>query len=178
MYKKLFVVSLAINIALAVVLVVLMRNRNTPEEEKMIQQLRAVQKSVNKKVLIKESDEIKNASVEIMEEISKDWDPNILIKKFSPAILAKIGRQKIEQITQLYKILGAYKKHSIFSATGYPMRPDSIVVSMPCDFEKGKGFVRLVLTKQNDRWMIEGININSELFLPPVLSNVKKSEKR
>ncbi len=174
MYKKIFVLSLIINAVLAVVVIVLVANKNTPEEEKMLKGFRAIQNSSNKKILIKESEEIKNASVEIMKEISKDWNPEILTKKFTPAIVKKIGNKKIEQIAILYKTLGEYKQHSMFSITGYPMRPDSIIVSMQCDFEKGKGLVRLVITKQNPNWMIEGININSEVFLNAVLKKSKE----
>jgi len=174
MYKKLFILSISLNIVLAVIVIVLMANKNSPEEEKMIKSFRAIQKSSNKKILIKKSDEITNASVKIMKEISNEWDPQILTKKFSPAILKKIGNKKIEQIALLYQILGKYKKHSMFSITGYPMRPASIIVSMQCDFEKGKGLARLVLTKQNQNWMIEGININSEVFLTAVIKKSKE----
>lgn len=104
-----------------------------------------------------------------MKEISKNWSPEVLIKHFSPDIVKDVGKGKIEQIVVLCKTLGEHKNNSMFSITEYPMRPNSIIVSMQCDFEKGKGFVRLVLTKLNENWMIEGININSEVFFASVM---------
>lgn len=107
---------------------------------------------------IRKSKEIENASVQIMKEISKDWAPGVLRKNFSPAIIKKIGKDNIKQIAALYKTLGKYKKHSTFSIIKNHYRP-LVTVSMQCDFEKGKGLVKLVMTQQYPGLMLENINI-------------------
>lgn len=174
MYKKIFILSFIMNIVLGIVVAALMANKNTPEEKKIIKTFRAVNNSLNKKMLIKQSKEIENISTQIIKEISKDWTPEVLIKKIDPIIAKKIGKQKMKQLTLLYKRLGKYKKHSNSSIAGYPMRPNSIIVSIQADFEKGKALVKLVLKKQKKTWIMEGINIESEVFLADVIKKSKK----
>ena len=137
------------------------------QEKEMIKKFREIQKGLNKKIAIDDAEKTFQKSEDIMREISAGWKLETIKALFSKEVFKEIGDEKMTKILNVFKKLGKYKSIcGTKKITNYPIKPDAKIVTMACAFENGKANVILVLVQKNGNWLIGGITINSDLFLP------------
>jgi hypothetical protein len=111
---------------------------------------------------------------EAVPQIAATWDPQALIHRASPELLATVKSQEDwERLFAAYRRLGALQKlekpsgnvsSGAFAGTG------SFTIgqySAQATFEHGAAQLRIQLRRVGDGWKIDGFQIDSELFLPP-----------
>jgi hypothetical protein len=135
-------------------------------EKEMIKRLREIQKGQNKNIAIDDAEKTFQKSEDIMREISAGWKLETVKALFSKEVYKEIGDEKMTMVLNVFKKLGKYK--SICGTrriSNYPIKPDTKVVTMACEFENGKANVILVIVQKNGNCLLGGITINSDLLL-------------
>lgn len=164
--KKILLASLVLNI---IFLVIIFWPKPKDEKEvidKMHDLKKMLASQTTKKTFAKNSDQIFDISYQILRKISAKWDVETFKSLFSKNLSEKVTDNQILKLLNMFKKLGKFEKGLLPRTLSHDFSSTNCKkLVMRCKFEHGEAYVTMIIVKENEKWLLKGFRLNSELFL-------------
>jgi hypothetical protein len=107
-------------------------------------------------------------------KIVTKWSSQELVDRATPELLAAAKKDNaLDRLFVMFQQLGSFKHldtpQGVVTSTAFTGEGTATVgnYTAKAEFEKGPATIKIQLRRVDDKWLINGFRINSDVFLPP-----------